>query len=601
MSEVKIIDNMLHHTGHEPLPWISAGMCYADVPPRSWAQQLNEIRRCGFTLVDVVVPWRSHTDARGSYDFYGALSLRKFLDDVQSAGLAAALRLGPVASLTRPQFGLPDRILSNAATYARSHHGAPLWMPSPTRVIPVPSYDSKVFLDEAVGWIAAVGSEAAAHSAVVATIVDVGDHFFFRTAAFDGDYHPDAIAAWQQVHQGAPPKQHEPDNQSSCMAWLQFKATRAVRAATALRRAAQNAGWRQPCLAEISGASDTFIQSKLAAIFDGLVHRGPLRAVDTQKTYVVAQCSASRALWLPPTHHDVPRSVVESIAAGARGVAITGWLPSDHEIQSMGAAPNKVTLALTSLLSTIQQTSWPHVERQALTALVNPSVLNQCVEANNHVDLLSSEILNLVGLDCTAITDHDTRRAVQHGQQWHRVLRSALCLANVPFVETDDSSTIDQLRAYRVIIAPTSETIRAAFATTLSEIAKSKAATIVLGSVVPTADENAQPLNAHALPTRVGKLREASLDDIVGLANDLRSLAPAPQPLEASPGNQDVQISLFQSHDAELAIIINDSAQLVCIAASTSGWVDAAQPSSSTQEFFAPANRWLILRRVIDR
>ncbi|HEX5062750.1 MAG TPA: hypothetical protein VFV99_25430, partial [Kofleriaceae bacterium] len=77
---------------------------------------------------------------------------------------------------------------------------------------------------------------------------------------------------------------------------------------------------------------------------------------------------------------------------------------------------------------------------------------------------------------------------------------------------------------YRAVIAPTQNRIDRGLWQRLRGLAEHKKAIVVIGPTTPTRDELDQPLDEPA-PKRIGKLNEGSLDDIVGLADDLVALA----------------------------------------------------------------------------
>ncbi|HEU4615155.1 MAG TPA: hypothetical protein VFS15_23845, partial [Kofleriaceae bacterium] len=82
----------------------------------------------------------------------------------------------------------------------------------------------------------------------------------------------------------------------------------------------------------------------------------------------------------------------------------------------------------------------------------------------------------------------------------------------------------DELAHYRAVIAPTQDRIDRGLWQRLRALAEHKRAIVVIGPSTPTRDELDQPL-VETPPKRIGKLNEASLDDLAGLADDLAALA----------------------------------------------------------------------------
>ena len=598
MNRQLFCDGRLQLPGQQPVPWLAAGMCYADLPPSQWSTRLAQMRSAGFTVVDVVVPWRSHAPGRGAanadHDFFGALSLNKFLDEVAQAGLVASLRLGPVASLTRPQFGLPDAILANSAMQARSSHQSPIWAPTPTRVVSVPSYDSIEFLDAAGQWFAVVAREAATHVAVVAVSVDLGDHWFLRTGAFDGDYHADAVAAWHQDHGVEPPLDRQTGDLAAQLAWVRFKSHRAIRAGRALRERLDAAGWgKHACLAVVSAAATMQVRTAVAHMFDGLmlqtdrVHPNTLPCNATPGC-VIADVLASRAAWLPPQTSDAGNLAIRAIADGASGLCFTGWVPSDHEV--LATTPGR----LSAIMAALQKSVWPAPAVAAPVAVVQATHHEELAAVHSGIALASPALARFAGLDPVAMATGNTADAIT-AQRWHDVLRQALVMAGVAYDVVDDTASADQLASYRVVIAPTGVHLAAHFAATLRDVASRKHTTLVLGPTPAQRDEANLPLPPHALPTRVGRLRAASLDDAAGLAADLRSLGgDASVDLQVDPPTADVRLG---RDPARIAVILNDSPQLVQIKASRSDWQDATLRARPSSEFFLESGHWLLLQR----
>ena len=98
-------------------------------------------------------------------------------------------------------FGLPERIVFDRACQARSPKQNPVLQVFPPRFFPVPSYASDTFFDEAARFFRAVGEVASPRrwpdGPVVMLQVDNEGAYYFRDAAYDQDYHPDALRRWR--------------------------------------------------------------------------------------------------------------------------------------------------------------------------------------------------------------------------------------------------------------------------------------------------------------------------------------------------------------------------------------------------------------------
>ena len=129
--------------------------------------------------------------------------LAQFLDAARAAGLAVVLRPGPHVNAELTSFGIPDWVLAEPACQARTvarHAGVAAR--SAARVSdPVVRERRRSARACAPGtrrsprW----SRRISARGPVVAIGVDNEAQLFFRTGAFDLDYHPDALAWWREA------------------------------------------------------------------------------------------------------------------------------------------------------------------------------------------------------------------------------------------------------------------------------------------------------------------------------------------------------------------------------------------------------------------
>ncbi len=209
------------------LPIYAGALHYWRVDPARWTACLRAMHAMGFTIVESYVPWREHEPEAGKYLWTGAHDLRRFVEAAGAAGLAVALRPGPHCNAELTSFGMPDHVLGDPACQARSSRGTPVWMPSPPRAWPVPSYASAKFRERVKQWYAQVAAQVGASLApdgpIVAIGVDNEAQMFFRLGAYDLDYHPDALAWFAETGHAEAPKQWSPDDAARCIAWVRFK------------------------------------------------------------------------------------------------------------------------------------------------------------------------------------------------------------------------------------------------------------------------------------------------------------------------------------------------------------------------------------------
>ena len=210
------------------IPFYAGAMHYWRVDPARWGACLRAIHSLGLTIVETYVPWRVHEPARGELAWTGERDLSRFLDAARAAGLSVVLRPGPHVNAELTSFGIPDWVLADPECQARTSRGTPAWLPVPPRAFPIPSYASSAFQRHVRAWYGAVAEIVRPHLApdgpVVAIGVDNEAQLFFRLGAYDLDYHPDALAWWDETTGGIPaPRAWDPANAGVCAHWVLFK------------------------------------------------------------------------------------------------------------------------------------------------------------------------------------------------------------------------------------------------------------------------------------------------------------------------------------------------------------------------------------------
>lgn len=195
--------------GKEHLPLLAGAMHYFRIEKRWWGRCLDAVVELGLPVVESYVPWAVHERAIGRFDFGDGpvpdgfeRDLGGFLEACAERGLKVILRPGPHINAELTDFGYPARITRNVDCQARGSDGNPVILPVPPRAFAVPSYASEAFHREASVWLKAFGDFVAPYcwpdGPVVAVQVDNELSLFFRTGAYDQDYHPDAQALYRQ-------------------------------------------------------------------------------------------------------------------------------------------------------------------------------------------------------------------------------------------------------------------------------------------------------------------------------------------------------------------------------------------------------------------
>ncbi|HEY0193939.1 MAG TPA: beta-galactosidase [Kofleriaceae bacterium] len=541
------------------VPFYAGAMHYWRVDPASWAKCLRAIRELGLTLVQSCVPWRVHEPAAGQAEWSKERDLARFLQLASDAGVGVVLRPGPQVNAELTGFGLPDHVLGDPACQARTAAGTPVWMPSPPRAWPVPSYASRAFRERVRAWFARVGEVVAPFAAPGGPVIALGvDHeaaMFFRLGAFDHDYHPDAIAEWRASSglDGEPPRAWRADDAARCISWLRFKDQYVAHALAAFGKALDDAGLGGLArfhnlppghhgLYDLRG-----VQRAIGgpAGIDAATPRAGFRALRLRALAAVGNAAPlplatevgiGRAAWLPPLDggDDPARErdhLLSLLATGIRGFNLTMAVERDRHY---GAAIDrhgqleKHAGWIRTLMSALGELDWPALRRAAPIAVVDVRADARFGLASAVLDPVTPVVAEALGIGPGGAAELGTDPSAVLQRRWQDAVTRALDLARVPYVLVDESVTEAELAAHHAVIAPTLDRLDRGLAHTLRALAQNhKRTVIVVGPGSPTLDELGQPF-ADALPRRVGRLKAGSLDDLPGLASDLAALAGDP-------------------------------------------------------------------------
>jgi beta-galactosidase len=539
------------------LAFYAGAMHYWRVDPARWARCLGAIHDLGLTLVETYVPWRVHEPRPGSRAWTGARDLARFLEAARAAGLGVVLRPGPHINAELTGFGMPDHVLGDPACQARTAHGSPVWLPSPPRAWPVPSYASAAFRERVRAWYGAVAEVVRPYLApdgpVVAIGVDNEAAMFFRLGAYDHDYHPDAVTAWRETSglDGDPPREWRPDDAARCISWVRFKDQYIAHALGAFGAALDDAGLGRVArfhnlpaghrLADLRG-----IQRAIGGPvgIDAYTPRAEFRELRRRAVFAVGnaapvpiafEAGVGYAAWLPPLDagddpHRERDQLLSLLAAGLRGFNLFMAVERDRfygaAIAASGA-PEAHAGWIRALTAALAAVDWPALRRHAAIAVVDPRADARFGQASCVLDPMTPVIAERLGLPGGA-AELGTDPAAVAQRRWHTAITRALDLARVPYAIVDESASESDLAGYRAVIAPTVARIDRGLALTLRALVEHKRAIVVIGPGTPSHDELGQPLGDDALPRRVGRLKAGSLDDVPGLAADLAALAGEP-------------------------------------------------------------------------
>lgn len=537
------------------LPFYAGAMHYWRVDPRRWAACLAQLHGLGLTIVETYVPWRVHEPEPGARSWTGAHDLGRFLELAKAAGLAVVLRPGPHINAELTCFGMPDHVVADPDVQARTARGTPVWMPSPPRAWPVPSYASEAFRAKVGAWYAAVAEVVSPHLApdgpVVAIGVDNEAQMFFRLGAYDHDYHPDAQRWWREASgdPGEPPRAWEPDSPGRCAAWVRFKDEYVARALGALGALLDDAGFAGVARFHNlppghHGHYD--VRRSQAAIggpvgIDAYTPRDELRALRRRATALAGNASPIPIAfevgvgffpWFPPLDAGDDRDrerdqLLTLLAAGVRGFNLFMAVERDRyygaAIEASGAlAPHAAWIR--PLVAALAEVDWPRLRRRAAIGLVDPRADARFGIATSVIDPMTPVVAELLGLGPGGATELGTDAGAIAARRWQDALAGALELAQVPYAIVDEAAGEDELAGYRAVVVPTGERVDRGLWRRLRALAEAKRTVVVIGPGTPVRDELDRPLDEPP-PRRAGRLKAGSLDDLPGLAADLAALA----------------------------------------------------------------------------
>ncbi|HEY4058072.1 MAG TPA: alpha-amylase family protein [Kofleriaceae bacterium] len=622
--------------GERRVPWIAGGMHYWRVAKADWAGALKGLHAQGFMIVETPVPWRLHASSgssssgssssgssssgsspgasASSLDFRGDLDLPAFIAAARAAGLLVSLRVGPTVNAELTSFGLPDHVLADPAVPAITSRNTHAWLPSPPRAFEIPSYASSAFHQHVKQWFAQLGRALSSHlDGVVALGVDHHAQVFYRSGAFDLDYHPDALAWWRDsTGLGDPPRAWDTADRGRCAAWVRFKEHYLARALSTFAQSLE--------ATPLAGIAHTHALApghfalnasrELAHAIGGPVgisayasrkqlralRRNALAIAGTANTRacpvpLALEVSAGFPAWFPPPDlveseeksrsgfpavnrgtSDTTRDrdqLLTVLAAGVRGFTLQPVVERDRHygapLRSDGTVePHAAWLA--PLISALNEVDWPTLRRAAPVALVDTRADLRFGIATSLAEPFTPALAEILNLGPGGIAELGSDEDAPLARRWQDAVCSALEIAQVPYVIVDEATPEDELAGYRAVIAPTLQRIDRGLWQRLRALAEHKRAIVVIGPTTPTHDELGQPLPHDSPPKRIGKIREGSLDDLPGLAGDLAGLVEQSDTWQIERPDDVRCFAYADAASVRAVIVVNDSAKAVSAA-----------------------------------
>ncbi|HEY0194846.1 MAG TPA: beta-galactosidase, partial [Kofleriaceae bacterium] len=451
------------------VPFYAGAMHYWRVDPASWAKCLRSIRELGLALVETYVPWRIHEPAPGQRGWDKERDLARFVQLAGDAGLGVVLRPGPHVNAELNGFGMPDHVLGDPVCQARTAMGTPVWLPSPPRAWPVPSYASRAFRAQVRAWFAAVGEVVAPLAApggpVMALGVDNEAAMFFRLGAFDHDYHPDAIAEWRASSglDGDPPGAWDPADAARCISWLRFKDQYLAHALAAFGAALDDAGLgglarfhNLPAglhdargIGRVIGGPVGLDACTPRAGFRKLRQRALAVVVNAAPLPLAAEVGVGFGAWQPPLDagDDPTRErdqLLSLLATGIRGFNLYMAVERDR---FYGAAIDKRGQVephaswIKPLLAALGEVAWPTLRRAAPIAVIETHADARFGLATSVLDPITPVVGEVLALGPGGAAELGTDHAAVLQRRWLDAVTRALDLARVAYVLVDESAS----------------------------------------------------------------------------------------------------------------------------------------------------------------
>jgi len=182
------------------IPLYSGSMHYWRIERTLWSETLDKIKEMGFSIICTYIPWSVHEVRRGEFDF-GEIKPEKdllsFFSLCREKGIYLLVRPGPHINAEITYFGYPKRIFADYELLSRSADNTLVFLPTPPRMFPVPSYASEKFYQEVGVYFDALCPILKKHlypeGKIIGIQADNELSLFFRTDPYDHDYSQGAI------------------------------------------------------------------------------------------------------------------------------------------------------------------------------------------------------------------------------------------------------------------------------------------------------------------------------------------------------------------------------------------------------------------------
>jgi beta-galactosidase len=571
----------IHDAGGETteLDLFSGAMHYWRIRKSDWGACLAAMHSLGLRVVETYVPWAIHEREPGRLDWNGDLDLAAFLDEVEKAGMHAILRPGPHINAELTFFGFPERIVRDPAMQARSGRDTPVWLPAPPRMFPVPSYAAAGFVEQASAWLEGFAKRIAGRLApdgpVIAIQVDNESQMFFRVGAFDHDYHPDALVWWREFagDDVEAPRKWSPERAGTCARWVAFKDEYTRRSLAWMAAVLRDNGLGGTAMFHNLPPTDPLHVDlpRAEGALGGVVGLDFYHNAHDYQSYhrrALYLAGAARILpyapelgiggppWLLPMSTESQQNVILGVLSG--GVrAFNLYMTVDRErwygapVDTNGELREPATW-LQRLFEILDDVGWTRLRRHAPVALILSRAEARFATASSVADPFSPVLGEFLGLGPAGAAELALDSSSLEQRRWTAAVQAALALAQVPYDILDEHVPIEQLGRYEAVVLPTLSRIDRGLWERLHLLDGTR---VILGPEHPTRDEWDQPLQQTRLPRHAGLIREASLDDLEGLADDLAGVAGDLCEYWITDGTDPVDCSIFEDRGGRARVL----------------------------------------------
>ncbi|MCC6751617.1 MAG: beta-galactosidase [Deltaproteobacteria bacterium] len=590
----------------ETLPFLAGSMHYFRLQPAAWGKCLDHFRQLELPIVDTYVPWAVHEREPGRYDFEGAPSeagyqtdLRGFLEACAQWGLKVVLRPGPQVNAELTAFGLPTRVLAEPECLAVGGGGSPVWLGVPPRAFPVPSYASERYHALAGDWLAAFARFVAPYAwpdgPVVGVQVDNEATFFFRTAAYDQDYHPDALALHRRYlaerYGGALPAGYgagataasveaprkldatRPEELVRHLDWVAFKEWMLLRALERWGGLLRAEGLAHlPLLhnfpATEFGEACSLAAAERAVDVAGLdlylrrrdyatVRRHLAHLAGSSRLPVVSELGWGGWLWWwPQALEDQLHTALAALMHGAKGFNLYMLVERDRwygaPVSPDGRPRSERYTTTRQLVSAVRQCALPELSRRVEVGLVRVREyrhLALCASLADPLPLMGLSLFGLSGDELCTEEDFGLGGPVQvEHERYVHAAEVALDHLRLPYHHVESDAGPEALLRYKLLVVPLFDFADAELLARLGDYVE-RGGALLVGPRWPSRDRTMQPL-ACLMPAHTLAAEEDLAEALEELAAQLE-LARDPV-----PDAEEVELVLYTDGERPRALFL---------------------------------------------